>query len=158
MPVGIGYDIHRFDDDKKKLVLGGIEIPYKKGLSAYSDGDVLLHAVCDALLGAAALGDIGMHFPNSDPAFDGISSVELLKNVKKLLDKEGFFVVNIDSTLIAEEPSLEPFKGLIRKNMASVLEIDEKCVNVKAATNEGCDAVGRGEAISAFAAALIEKK
>ncbi len=157
MRIGIGYDIHRLSREKDKLILGGVEIPYIKGLVGYSDADVLLHAVCDALLGAAALGDIGMHFPDTDPSFKDISSVKLLKEVKKLLAKEKFYIINIDSTLIAEEPKLGPFKVKIRNSIAAILELKENQVNVKATTSEGCGAIGKGEAMAAFAIASIEK-
>jgi len=157
MRIGIGYDIHRLSEEKDKLILGGVEIPYIKGLVGYSDADVLLHAVCDALLGAAALGDIGMHFPDTDPSFKDISSVKLLKEVNKLLAKEKFYIINIDSTLIAEEPKLGPFKVKIRNSMAAILGLKENQVNVKATTSEGCGAIGKGEAMAAFAVASIEK-
>jgi 2-C-methyl-D-erythritol 2,4-cyclodiphosphate synthase len=156
MRVGIGYDIHCLSEERK-LILGGVEIPYIKGLVGYSDGDVLLHAICDALLGAACLGDIGAHFPDTDPSFKDVSSTRLLKKVKELLKKDSFHIVNIDSTLIAEEPKLAPFKTKIRKSIASVLELEESQVNIKATTQEGCDTIGKGEAIAAFAVALIEK-
>lgn len=155
MRIGIGYDIHRLEEGRK-LILGGVEIPYIKGLVSYSDGDVLLHAICDALLGAASLGDIGEHFPNTDPQVEGISSVELLKRTKTLLDEKSFRIVNIDSVLIAEEPKLFPFKAKIKNSIAAILGVEESRVNVKAATSEGFDATGRGEAIAAFATALVE--
>ncbi len=157
MRIGIGYDIHRLSEEKDKLILGGVEIPYIKGLIGYSDADVLLHAVCDALLGAAALGDIGIHFPDTDPSFKDISSVKLLKEVSKLLAKEKFYIINIDSTLIAEEPKLGPFKVKIRNSMAAILGLKENQVNVKATTSEGYGAIGKGEAMAAFAVASIEK-
>lgn len=155
MRVGIGYDIHRLEEGRK-LILGGVEIPYIKGLVSYSDGDVLLHAICDAILGAVGLGDIGEHFPNTDPQFEAVSSVELLRKTKALLDEKSFGIVNIDSILIAEEPKLVPFKMKIKNSIADILGVDASCVNVKAATSEGCDATGRGEAIAAFATVVVE--
>lgn len=156
MRIGIGYDIHRLVDGRK-LILGGVEIPYEKGLLGHSDSDVLTHAICDALLGAAALGDIGSHFPDSDPRFKGASSLDLLFYVVGLLKARGFVVANIDSTVIAERPKLAPHIAAIRNTLANILQIDIDQVSVKAKTNETLDAVGRGEAMAAQAVALIVK-
>lgn len=156
MRIGLGYDIHRLIEGRK-LFLGGVEIPYIKGLDGYSDADVLLHAICDAILGAMGKDDIGIHFPNDDPTLKGISSLELLHKVSVLAEKVGFRVINIDSTLILEEPKLSPFKAKMKKTIASVLGIDEDRINVKATTQEGVGAIGRGEAIAAYAVASVEE-
>ena len=156
MRAGLGYDIHRLVEGRK-LFLGGVEIPYIKGLEGYSDADVLLHAICDAILGAMGKDDIGIHFPNNDPQFKGISSLELLHRVAELAAKEKFRIVNVDSTLIMEEPKIVPFKAKMRKTIASVLGIEELRVNVKATTQEGVGAIGRGEAIAAYAIASVEE-
>jgi 2-C-methyl-D-erythritol 2,4-cyclodiphosphate synthase len=154
MRIGIGYDIHRLVEGRK-LILGGIEIPFEKGLLGHSDSDVLTHAICDALLGAAALGDIGTHFPDSDPRFKGASSLDLLRHVVTLLKEHGYQIANIDSTIITEHPKLKPYIAEIRQTLASILEIDIDQVSVKAKTNEKLDAVGQGEAMQAQAIALI---
>jgi len=156
MRVGLGYDIHRLIEGRK-LFLGGVEIPYIKGLDGYSDADVLLHAICDAILGAMGKDDIGIHFPNDDPTLKGISSLELLHRVSVLADNSGFRIINIDSTLILEEPKLSPFKAKMKKTLASVLNIDEGRINIKATTQEGVGAIGRGEAIAAYAVASVEE-
>lgn len=156
MRVGFGYDIHRLVEGRR-LVLGGVEIPYIKGLDGYSDADVLLHAVCDAILGAIGKDDIGIHFPNNDPEFKGISSVELLKRVAAMVKSEGFSIINVDSTLILEEPKLMPFKNKMRENISRALGIPEDSVNIKATTQEGVGAIGRGEAIAAYAVAAVEE-
>ncbi|MFA5148177.1 MAG: 2-C-methyl-D-erythritol 2,4-cyclodiphosphate synthase [Candidatus Omnitrophota bacterium] len=156
MRVGLGYDIHRFVEGRS-LFLGGVEIPYIKGLEGYSDADVLLHAICDSLLGAMGMDDIGIHFPNNDPKFKGISSIELLHRVAVMAGERKFSIVNVDSTLIMEEPKILPFKAKMRKTIASVLGIDENRVNVKATTQEGVGAIGRGEAIAAYAVASVEE-
>ena len=134
--IGFGYDIHRLVQDRK-LFLGGIEIPYIKGLLGHSDADVLIHAICDALLGAVGSGDIGEHFPDTDPKFQGISSIELLKRVALKINTEGYSINNIDTVLIAEEPNLSAFKKQIQKNLAGVLGLKEDQISVKAKTNEG---------------------
>lgn len=156
MRVGLGYDIHRLVEGRN-LFLGGVEIPYIKGLEGYSDADVLLHAICDSLLGAMGMDDIGIHFPNNDPRFKGISSIELLHRVTVMAGERKFRIVNVDSTLIMEEPKILPFKAKMRKTIASVLGIDENRVNVKATTQEGVGAIGRGEAIAAYAVASVEE-
>jgi 2-C-methyl-D-erythritol 2,4-cyclodiphosphate synthase len=154
MRIGIGYDIHRLVEGRK-LILGGIEIPFEKGLLGHSDSDVLTHAICDALLGAAALGDIGTHFPDSDPRFQGASSLDLLRHVVTLLRERGYQITNIDSTIITEHPKLKPYITEMRQTLATTLEIDIEQVSVKAKTNEKLDAVGQGEAMQAQAIALI---
>jgi 2-C-methyl-D-erythritol 2,4-cyclodiphosphate synthase len=151
---GIGYDIHRLADGRK-LILGGIEIAFEKGLAGHSDADVLAHSICDALLGAVCLGDIGTHFPDSDPAFRGISSMELLSRVVGLVRGRGYQVVNVDSVVLAEQPKLAPFVPEIRSRLASVMGIEADCVSVKAKTCEGLDSIGRGEAIAAQSVVLI---
>lgn len=154
MRVGMGYDVHRLTADRK-LILGGVEIPYEKGLLGHSDADVLLHAIMDALLGAAALGDIGKHFPDTDPAYKGISSLELLKKVGELLDERSFLIENIDATIIAQAPKMRPHIEAMRENIARVLGISAQQVNVKATTEEGLGFTGSGEGISAQAICLL---
>ncbi|MCI5953983.1 MAG: 2-C-methyl-D-erythritol 2,4-cyclodiphosphate synthase [Lachnospiraceae bacterium] len=154
MRVGMGYDVHRLVEGRD-LILGGVKIPYVKGLLGHSDADVLLHAVMDALLGAAALGDIGKHFPDSDPAYKGISSMLLLKKVGALLEEKGFFVENIDATIIAQAPKMRPFIDDMRENIARALNMDISCVNVKATTEEGLGFTGNGEGISSQAVCML---
>ncbi len=154
MRVGTGYDVHRLTPGRD-LILGGVKIPFEKGLLGHSDADVLLHAVMDALLGAAALGDIGKHFPDSDPAYKGISSVTLLKKVGELLGEKGFLVENIDATVIAQAPKLRPYIDVMRENIAVALEMDSGCVNVKATTEEGLGFTGAGEGIAAQAVCML---
>ena len=154
MRIGQGYDVHRLVEGRK-LILGGVEIPYEKGLLGHSDADVLLHAVMDALLGAAALGDIGQHFPDSDERYKGISSVELLKDVGKILQENGYMIENIDSTVIAQRPKLLPYRPQMAKNIADALGIEPDQVSVKATTEEGLGFTGTGEGISAQAIALL---
>ena len=154
MRIGQGYDVHRLVEGRK-LILGGVEIPYEKGLLGHSDADVLLHAVMDALLGAAALGDIGQHFPDSDERYKGISSVELLKEVGKILQENGYLIENIDSTVIAQRPKLLPYRPQMAKNIADALGIEPDQVSVKATTEEGLGSTGAGEGISAQAIALL---
>lgn len=154
--IGIGYDIHRLVEGRK-LFIGGVEIPYVKGLLGHSDADVLLHAVCDALLGALAYGDIGELFPDTDPKFQDISSVELLKKVAALVNDKGFLINNIDTVIIAEEPMLAPFKTQIREKIAQILGVSVSAVGVKAKTNEGLGEAGKKEAIISYATVIIEK-
>ncbi|MCM1058450.1 MAG: 2-C-methyl-D-erythritol 2,4-cyclodiphosphate synthase [Firmicutes bacterium] len=154
MRVGTGYDVHRLTEGRE-LIVGGVKIPYEKGLLGHSDADVLLHAVMDALLGAAALGDIGKHFPDSDPEYKGISSLTLLKKVGELLEQEGFLVENIDATIIAQAPRMRPYIDTMRENIAKTLEMDLGCVNVKATTEEGLGFTGTGEGISAQAVCML---
>lgn len=155
MRIGNGYDVHRLQEGRK-LVLGGVEIDYQLGLEGHSDADVLLHAICDALLGAAGLGDIGGHFPDSDMRYRNISSLILLGKVGELLNQADFKVVNLDSTIIAQKPRLAPYIEEMRQNIAVVLQIETAQVNVKATTTEGLGFEGRGEGISALAVALID--
>jgi len=154
MRIGMGYDVHRLAEDRK-CIIGGVEIPYDKGLLGHSDADVLLHAVMDALLGAAALGDIGKHFPDTDPAYRGISSVKLLEHVAALLDENLFRVENIDATIIAQAPKMRPHIDAMRANIANALHIEPAQVNVKATTEEGLGFTGTGEGISAQAVCLL---
>ena len=152
--IGIGYDIHRLVEGRK-LVLGGVEIPFEKGLLGHSDSDVLSHAICDALLGAVALGDIGTHFPDTDPRWAGASSLDFLTRVVEMITERGYRVANIDATVVAEQPKLRPHIQAIRESLASVLRIDVDQVNVKAKTNEGLESIGRGEAIAAQAISFL---
>lgn len=154
MRVGMGYDVHRLVEGRD-LVMGGVNIPYEKGLLGHSDADVLLHAIMDALLGAAALGDIGKHFPDSDPAYKGISSILLLEKVGELLTGEGYFVGNIDATIIAQAPKMRPYIDQMRENIAKALDVDVSCINVKATTEEGLGFTGTGEGISAQAICVL---
>jgi len=152
--VGTGYDVHKLVNDRR-LIIGGVNIPYEKGLLGHSDADVLLHAVMDALLGAAALGDIGKHFPDTDPAYKGISSVVLLERVRALLLEKGFLVENIDATIIAQAPKMRPYIDTMRENIANAMEMDISCVNVKATTEEGLGFTGAGEGIAAQAVCVL---
>lgn len=152
--VGIGYDVHRFADGRK-LMLGGVEIPYHQGLDGHSDADVLLHAIADAVLGAAALGDIGVHFPPSDEQFRGIDSREILRHAVNLVTKHEWQVINIDATIIAESPKLMPFADAMREVIADAAFVTVGDVSVKATTNEGMGFVGRGEGIAALATVMI---
>jgi 2-C-methyl-D-erythritol 2,4-cyclodiphosphate synthase len=154
MRIGMGYDVHKLTEGRK-LIIGGVEIPYEKGLLGHSDADVLLHAIMDALLGAAALGDIGKHFPDTDPAYKGISSLKLLEHVGALLEEHYFLIENIDATIIAQAPKMRPFIDTMRKNIADTLHIDLSQVNVKATTEEGLGFTGSGEGISSQAICLL---
>lgn len=154
MRIGMGYDVHKLTENRK-LILGGVEIPYEKGLLGHSDADVVVHAVMDALLGAAALGDIGKHFPDTDPAYEGISSITLLKHVGDLLEKHNYVVENIDATIIAQRPKLLHYMPQMVKNVAQALGLEESQVNIKATTEEGLGFTGSGEGISAHAVCLL---
>ncbi len=154
MRIGTGYDVHRLVENRK-LTIGGVEIPHSLGLLGHSDADVLLHAIMDALLGAAALGDIGLHFPDSDEAYKGISSIELLKRVKSLIMESGYLVENIDATIIAEKPKMRPYIDQMRENVAEALEISTSQVNIKATTEEKLGFTGREEGIAAEAVCLL---
>lgn len=154
--IGFGYDIHRLAKDRR-LILGGVHIPFKLGLLGHSDADVLCHAIADSLLGAVAAGDIGRHFPNTDPKFKDISSLLLLKKTALIIKKAGYRVANIDGMLIAEAPKLAPHIDDMIKNIALALGIDRTKVSVKATTNEGLGDIGRGKGICAFANALVER-
>ena len=150
----MGYDVHKLVEGRK-LILGGVEIPYEKGLLGHSDADVLIHAIMDALLGAAALGDIGKHFPDTDPAYKGISSIKLLEHVGNLLEENCFLIENIDATIIAQAPKMRPHIDTMRQNIANALRIMVDQVNVKATTEEGLGFTGTGEGISAQAICLL---
>ena len=156
MRVGMGYDVHRLTAGRK-LILGGVEIPYGNGLLGHSDADVLVHAVMDALLGAAALGDIGKHFPDTDPEYEGVSSIRLLEHVGRLLDEKGYVIENIDATIVAQRPKMRPYIEQMRENIATALRIETDQVNVKATTEEGLGFTGTGEGISSQAVCAVEK-
>lgn len=155
MRIGHGYDVHRLVEGRR-LILGGVEIPFEKGLLGHSDADVLAHAVMDALLGAAALGDIGQLFPDSDPAYKGADSLALLRRVTAVLEEKGYRVGNVDATVLAQRPKLAPHVALMRERLASAMGIDPGQVSVKATTEEGLGFTGTGEGIAAHAVALIE--
>ncbi len=157
MRVGHGYDVHRLVEGRR-LILGGVEIPYEKGLLGHSDADVLTHAVMDSLLGAAALGDIGKHFPDTDPAYKGADSLLLTTHVAKLLNEKGYRIVNIDATVLAERPKLAPHIEKMRENLAAALGLPKNDVSVKATTEEGLGFTGTGLGIAAHALCLIEEK
>ncbi len=154
MRVGIGYDIHRLVEERP-LMLGGVEIPHIMGLKGHSDGDSLIHAICDAILGAIGLDDIGHQFPVDDDRYAGIASIELLKKVKDLVKEKGFKVDYVDSVVILEEPKIAPFKEKMKEELAKTLGIGKDKVNVKATTQEGVGAIGRGQAIAAYAIATV---
>ncbi|MBO4889807.1 MAG: 2-C-methyl-D-erythritol 2,4-cyclodiphosphate synthase [Lachnospiraceae bacterium] len=154
MRIGTGYDVHRLGPDRK-LIVGGVEIPYELGLVGHSDADVLLHAIMDALLGAAALGDIGKHFPDTDEKYRGISSLKLLAHVADLLEENHFIIENIDATIIAQRPKMRPYIDTMRENIAKTLGIEISQVNVKATTEEGLGFTGSGEGISSQAVCLL---
>jgi 2-C-methyl-D-erythritol 2,4-cyclodiphosphate synthase len=154
--IGIGYDVHRLVDGRK-LIIGGADIPYEKGLLGHSDADVLLHAICDALLGAAGLGDIGKHFPDTDQRYKGIASIELLAEVNRLLEEKGFRVNNIDATIVAERPKLAPHIPQMTANIVNAVNVDKGAVNVKATTTEGLGFAGKGEGMAAYAVCTIAR-
>ena len=153
MRVGMGYDVHRLVEGRK-LILGGVEIPFEKGLLGHSDGDVLLHAICDALLGAAGKGDIGQHFPDTNPEYKDISSLVLLEKVKGLIKE--YRINNIDSIIVAQDPKLAPYLSKMKENIAGVLKIDKDKINIKATTTEKLGSIGRGEGIAAYAMVSLE--
>jgi len=155
--IGIGYDVHQLVEGYP-CILGGVEIPHPKGLKGYSDADVLLHAICDALLGAAGEGDLGRHFPEGDPKWKGVSSLRLLEEVASILLQKGYQVVNIDSVIIAEKPRVAPFVDPMKVNISRRLSIDPAAVSIKATTNEKIGFIGRGEGIAAQAVCLIESR
>ncbi len=155
MRIGHGYDVHRLVENRR-LIIGGVDIPYEKGLLGHSDADVLLHAVSDALLGAAALGDIGKHFPDTDPAYKGIDSRKLLRHVVRLIKESGYTVGNIDCTVIAQKPKLKDYIADMRKSIAEDCNVDISCVNVKATTEEGLGFTGDYSGISAHAVCILE--
>ena len=156
MRVGMGYDVHKLVKNRK-LILGGVEIPYEYGLLGHSDADVLVHAIIDALLGAAALRDIGRHFPDNDPAYEGADSIELLKKVGEMLEERMYLIENIDATVIAQKPKLLPYIDTMVKNVAEALHLEEDQVNIKATTEEGLGFTGKKEGISAQAICCISK-
>jgi len=151
---GIGYDLHRLESGRK-LIVGGVEVPFEKGPVSHSDGDVLAHAICDALLGAAGLGDIGTHFPDTDPKWKGANSLLFLEHLRKLFAERNLEIIHIDAVVITERPKLGPHFAAMRKPLANSLGIEDSEVSLKAKTNEGVDAIGRGEAIAAHAVATI---
>ena len=156
MRIGMGYDVHKLVPERK-LILGGVSIPYELGLLGHSDADVLLHAIMDSLLGAAALGDIGKHFPDTDDRFKGISSIKLLTEVGKLISEKGYKIENIDATIIAQKPKMAPHIPLMRENIASALNIELDKINVKATTEEGLGFTGEGKGISSQSICLLTK-
>ncbi len=154
---GIGYDVHRLAKGRK-LFLGGVEIKHDKGLDGHSDADVVLHAICDAILGALGKGDIGEHFPNTDKKYHNIASIKLLEAVYRLLAKADFAIENVDAVILAEEPKIKAYKPLMKARIAKALKIDEDNVNIKATTTEGLGSIGRKEGISAYATVLLRKR
>ncbi|WP_026841115.1 MULTISPECIES: 2-C-methyl-D-erythritol 2,4-cyclodiphosphate synthase [Citrifermentans] len=157
MRIGHGYDVHRLVEGRK-LILGGVDVPYAKGLLGHSDADVLLHAISDAILGAIGEGDIGRHFPDTDPAYKGADSIKLLQHVMGLADAKGYRIGNVDATVVAQRPKLAPFIQQMRQNIARALATDDDRVNVKATTTEELGFAGRGEGIAAYGVALLERK
>jgi len=155
MRIGMGHDVHQLVPERK-LVIGGVTIPFEKGLLGHSDADVLLHAICDALLGAAGLGDIGHHFSDTDPVYENIDSVRLLVATRDMVRRNGFELVNLDATIFAEAPKMAPFRRQMVQNIASALEVPEDRINVKATTTEGLGAIGRGEGIAATSVVLLK--
>ena len=154
MRIGTGYDVHKLAEGRR-LIIGGVDIPYEKGLLGHSDADVLVHAIMDALLGAAALGDIGKHFPDTDEKYKGADSLMLMREVRRILEENGFGIVKVDSTIIAQAPKMKPHIEQMRQNIADALQVDVSCVSVKATTEERLGFTGRGEGISAQAVCLI---
>lgn len=160
MRIGTGYDIHRFEETSTKdyIMLGGVSIPYERGMLAHSDGDVCIHAICDALLGSVALGDIGQHFPDTDPLYRNCDSRRLLREVVDKLHAIDYTVVNIDATIITQKPKLQPYIMQMRETIATDVNVSVNDVSIKAKTNEGVDAVGKKEAIAVHAVVLVRKK
>lgn len=156
MRIGMGYDVHRLVRERR-LVLGGVTIPFEKGLLGHSDADVLVHALCDALLGAAGLGDIGLHFPDTDPLLKDIYSIKLLAMTYEMVRKKGFSIINADATVFAEAPKLAPYKNDIQKTIAQTLNVDPDLINIKATTTEGLGMIGKGEGIGAMCVVLIDE-
>jgi len=156
MRVGIGYDVHKLVEDRK-LIIGGVDIPFEKGLLGHSDADVLLHAIKDAFLGAVALGDIGRHFPDTDPKYKGISSIHLLREVNGMINEKGYKIINIDSIIIAQKPKMAPYIPQMIKNISDALSIDTEKINVKATTTEGLGYIGEGKGIAAQAIVSVDK-
>ncbi len=157
MRIGMGFDVHRLVKGRK-LVLGGVEIPYEKGLAGHSDADVLIHAVCDALLGAAGLEDIGVHFPDTDPVYKDISSIKLLAQTYAMVEKRGYEVVNLDSTIFAEAPKLAPYRDQMQQNIARAIASEKNCINIKATTFEGLGMIGSNEGIGAMCVVILQPR
>lgn len=157
MRIGIGYDIHRLAEERK-LILGGVEIPYVKGLISYTDGDVVLHAIADAVLGALSMGDIGQHFPNTDPTLKELPSKEIVKKVLSLAHAKNYKVNNVDTMIIAEEPKIYPYREKMIEALSEMLQVGKDRINIKATTNEGVGSIGRGDAIAAYAVVTLEDK
>ncbi len=157
MRIGIGYDIHRLVEERK-LFLCGVEIPYVKGLIGYSDGDVVLHAISDAILGSLSLGDIGQHFPNTDPRYKDIASSEILKKTLEMVSKNNYAIINVDTVIISEEPKIYPFRDTMVDTLSKLLNMTKDRINIKATTNEGVGAIGRGDAIAAYAVVMLEER
>lgn len=157
MKIGIGYDIHRLVTGRK-LILGGVEIPFEKGLSGHSDADVLAHSICDAILGALGKGDIGLHFPDTDPKYKDISSMILLGKVSEIMTKANFQVNNLDAVIIAQNPHLSPYIEEMKKNVSRVLSSNQEIINIKATTNEGLGLIGQGEGIAAYAIVSLTER
>jgi 2-C-methyl-D-erythritol 2,4-cyclodiphosphate synthase len=157
MRIGIGYDIHRLVEERK-LFLAGVEIPYIKGLISFTDGDVVLHAIADAMLGGISMGDIGQHFPNTDPKLKELPSSEIIKRVLVMVDAKNYRVNNIDTMIIAEEPKIHPFRDAMIDTLSGLLKIGKDRINIKATTNEGVGSIGRGDAIAAYAVVTLEEK
>jgi 2-C-methyl-D-erythritol 2,4-cyclodiphosphate synthase len=155
MQIGIGYDVHRLVKGRK-LIIGGLEIPFEKGLLGHSDADVLVHAVCDALLGSVGMGDIGRHFPDTDPQYKDISSLKLLSQTNAMVRQKGFTIRNIDTIIFAEAPKIGPYRETMQKNLAQALEVNPHCINIKATTTEGLGIIGQGEGIGAMSVVLVE--
>ncbi|MCJ7617623.1 MAG: 2-C-methyl-D-erythritol 2,4-cyclodiphosphate synthase [Desulfobacterales bacterium] len=156
MRIGIGYDVHRLVHGRK-LVLGGVIIPFEKGLYGHSDADVLIHALCDAILGAAGLGDIGQHFPDTDPAFKDIHSIKLLVKSCEMISKKGFKINNVDSTIFAQEPKIAPYKEAMGKNISQAIQVEPARINIKATTTEGLGMIGEGDGIGAMCIVSINR-
>lgn len=156
MRIGMGYDVHRLTPGRD-LIIGGVKIDYELGLLGHSDADVLLHAIMDAVLGAAALGDIGKHFPDTDPAYKGASSIRLMEHVRRITEEAGYRVGNVDATIIAQKPKMRPYIDKMQENIAAALGVSVSCINVKATTEEGLGFTGTGEGISAQAVCLLQE-
>ncbi|MDR1159911.1 MAG: 2-C-methyl-D-erythritol 2,4-cyclodiphosphate synthase [Syntrophomonadaceae bacterium] len=155
--IGYGYDVHHFIAGRP-LIIGGVTIPYERGLAGHSDADVLIHAICDAMLGALALGDLGAHFPDNHPRYKNISSLLLLQETNKMIRERGYTIVNIDSTIVAQEPAMSPYSALMRSKIAEVLDIEREQISVKATTTEGLGFEGKKEGIGASAVVLLENE
>jgi 2-C-methyl-D-erythritol 2,4-cyclodiphosphate synthase len=155
--IGMGYDVHPLAENRP-LILGGVTIPSQRGLAGHSDADCLVHAICDALLGALSAGDLGRHFPDSDPQYKDVASLLLLKKVVEMVEQKGFLISNIDATVVAQAPKLAPYRAQMEEKIAQTVEVEHEQVNVKATTTEGLGFIGRGEGIAAYAVVLVEKR